>query len=163
LNPFHFKGRRTLKKLSYLLNIVLAISLGITLYLYISTTQKLEQQAAGNFVSLVSSSAEILEANVSQPATVKNDFTTLMKNLNEIHISDMYTDLETTSYFEQAAHIVSFMNKKEQLSEEEIAQLEAITEGLTELDNVLTPDMNLNEINKVIEEWLPENDLMKLL
>lgn len=152
-----------MRKLSYVLNVVLALSLGITLYLYISTTQKLEQQAAGNIVSLVSSSVEILEGNDAQPATVKNDFTTLMKNLNEIHTSDMYTDLETSSYFEQAAHFVSFMNKKEQLSEEELVQLETITEGLTELDNVLTSDMTLDEINKVIAEWLPENDLMKLL
>lgn len=152
-----------MRKLSYVLNVVLALSLGITLYLYISTTQKLEQQAAGNVVSLVSSSVEILEGNDAQPATVKNDFTTLMKNLNEIHTSDMYTDLETSSYFEQAAHFVSFMNKKEQLSEEELVQLETITEGLTELDNVLTSDMTLDEINKVIAEWLPENDLMKLL
>lgn len=152
-----------MRKLSYVLNVVLALSLGITLYLYISTTQKLEQQAAGNVVSLVSSSVEILEGNDAQPATVKNDFTTLMKNLNEIHTSDMYTDLETSSYFEQAAHFVSFMNKKDQLSEEELMQLETITEGLTELDNVLTSDMTLDEINKVIAEWLPENDLMKLL
>lgn len=152
-----------MRKLSYVLNVVLALSLGITLYLYISTTQKLEQQAAENVVSLVSFSVEILEGNDAQPATVKNGFTTLMKNLNEIHTSDMYTDLETSSYFEQAAHFVSFMNKKDQLSEEELVQLETITEGLTELDNVLTSDMTLDEINKVIAEWLPENDLMKLL